>query len=113
MRRICIAGCLLLAVTLPAAAQEPSPVVKGQAIAAEKCARCHATGTMDNSPHPSAPPFRLVVERYPSEHLAEAMAEGLQTGHRDMPVFVFQPDEIDAFLAYLDSLAPPLAPPKR
>lgn len=84
-------------------------VKKGSTIAAAHCARCHATGMNDASTHPKAPPFRLVVERYPSEHLAEAMAEGLNTGHLDMPVFVFEPADIDAFLAYLDSLTPPKA----
>lgn len=84
-------------------------VVRGQAVAAERCARCHATGAMDPSPHASAPPFRDVALRYPSEHLAEALAEGIVSGHPDMPVFVMTPAEIDAFLAYLDSLVPPEA----
>ena len=82
-------------------------VVKGQAIAAERCARCHATGATDPSPHPKAPPFRDVVTRYPSEHLAEALAEGIVSGHPDMPVYVMSAPEIDAFLGYLDSLGPP------
>jgi hypothetical protein len=45
-----------------------------------------------------------VVKRYPVEYLAEALAEGIVSGHPDMPEFVFQPDEINAILAYLDSL---------
>lgn len=89
-----------------AAAADPL-VVMGQAIAGERCARCHATGMTDPSPHASAPPFRVVVERYPVEHLAEALAEGIVSGHPDMPVFVMSAPEIDAFLAYLDSLAAP------
>jgi mono/diheme cytochrome c family protein len=81
-------------------------VEKGRAFATENCARCHAVGMADASPHPKAPPFRVVVERYPSENLAEALAEGIVSGHPDMPVFVLKPDEIEAFLAYLDSLGP-------
>lgn len=79
-------------------------VAKGRAIAAEHCARCHAIGVSDASPHAKAPPFRVVADSYPSEHLAEALAEGFVSGHPDMPVYVFGTQEIDAFLAYLDSL---------
>ena len=81
-------------------------VEKGRAFAEANCARCHALGMDDVSPHPKAPPFRVVVERYPSENLAEALAEGIVSGHPDMPVFVLKPEEIEAFLAYLDSLGP-------
>ncbi|MCB1527687.1 MAG: cytochrome c [Hyphomicrobiaceae bacterium] len=79
----------------------------GRAIVKDKCARCHAIGMDDTSPHEQAPPFRDVVTRYPSENLAEALAEGIVSGHPDMPVFVFQPEEIEGFIAYLDSLSPP------
>lgn len=76
----------------------------GRAIAKENCARCHAIAMDDQSPHDKAPPFRDVVERYPSEDLAEALAEGIVSGHPDMPVFVFQMPQIEGFIAYLDSL---------
>jgi cytochrome c len=93
-------------------------LARGKAIVAENCARCHATGLDDNSMHPEAPPFRNVVEIYPSEHLAEALAEGIVSGHPDMPVFQLTDDEIDGFLSYLNDLArqrpakpAPAAPP--
>lgn len=82
---------------------------KGLAIVKDKCARCHAIGMDDKSPHEKAPPFRDVVTRYPSENLAEALAEGIVSGHPDMPVFVFEPAEIEGFIAYLDSLGPDAA----
>jgi mono/diheme cytochrome c family protein len=84
------------------AAEQDAFIAEGRAFVEKHCGRCHATGIGDPSPHAQAPPFRLVVERYPSEHLAE----GIVTGHRDMPVFELQPHEIEAFLAYLDSLGP-------
>ncbi len=77
---------------------------KGEALVTKNCARCHATSAKGESPHKQAPPFRSVVTRYPLENLAEALAEGIVSGHPDMPEFVFQPDEIDAILAYLDKL---------
>jgi hypothetical protein len=51
-----------------------------------------------------APPFREVVRRYPVYDLAEALAEGIVSGHPDMPQFVFQPKEISAILTYLKTL---------
>ena len=86
------------------AEDDEDAVSKGRALAAAKCARCHAIGRDDKSTHPAAPPFRAVVERYPPEYLAEALAEGIVSGHPDMPVFVLEPAEIDAFLAYLEEL---------
>jgi hypothetical protein len=53
-----------------------------------------------------APPFRVLPERYPVEQLAEALAEGIVTGHPMMPEFTFDPREINALLSYLQSLAP-------
>lgn len=80
-------------------------VAEGRAMVKEHCARCHAIGLDDKSPHEKAPPFRAVVERYPSENLAEALAEGIVAGHPDMPVWVMTPVQIEGFLAYLDSFA--------
>ena len=82
-------------------------VAEGLALVKANCARCHAVGMDDESPHAKAPPFRMVVERYPSENLAEALAEGIVVRHTDMPVWVMKPEQIEAFLAYLDSLSPP------
>ncbi|MFN3868001.1 MAG: c-type cytochrome [Hyphomicrobiaceae bacterium] len=85
----------------------------GRAIVTEHCARCHAVGMNDQSPHAEAPPFRVVVDRYPSEDLAEALAEGLVSGHPDMPVFQFSVPQIEGFIAYLDDLyLQGLAPPE-
>jgi len=58
----------------------------------------------DESAHDKAPPFRDVVERYPSENLAEALAEGIVSGHPDMPIFVFGPHDVDAIIDYLQSI---------
>lgn len=88
------------------AAAEATAIAKGQELVEKHCARCHAIGSKDKSKHEQAPPFREVATRYPPEHLAEALAEGIQSGHPDMPVFIFEPPQIDAFLAYLNELAP-------
>jgi hypothetical protein len=49
--------------------------------------------------------MRDIARRYPVESLAEAFAEGITVGHRDMPEFILEPNEIDQLLAFLDSLA--------
>jgi hypothetical protein len=53
-----------------------------------------------------APPFSTFERKWPVEYLAEALAEGIVTGHGpiQMPVFVFTPEEIDDLLAYLKSV---------
>jgi K+-transporting ATPase ATPase B chain len=37
-------------------------------------------------------------------NFAEALAEGIRTGHPQMPEFVFAPDEVDSIIAYLKSI---------
>ena len=44
------------------------------------------------------------VTAIPDRSLAEALAEGISTGHPDMPEFVASPQQIDAILAYVGSL---------
>lgn len=115
MYRSAIAAMLACAVAcaVPAAAQEPDAgsrasvtalVAMGEGIAEDKCGRCHAIGRKDVSPHKDAPPFREVANRYRIEDLAESLAEGILTGHPDMPVIALEEDQIDAFLTYLENL---------
>jgi len=93
------------------AGNDANPVAKGLTIIEANCARCHAIGKEDVSKHPEAPPFREVVKRYPPDNLAEALAEGISSGHPDMPEFVFQPPEINAIVAYLNTLVLAPKPP--
>lgn len=97
-----------LSLALPAAlAAEPVPAATaedGRAILAANCASCHAIGQTGESPLAKAPPFRSLKKRYPVAALAEALAEGIVTGHPGMPQFTFEPRQIDAILAYLETL---------
>ena len=77
---------------------------QGREMLATQCSRCHAIDSTGNSPHRDAPPFRTLNRRYPIEYLAEALAEGLSTGHPDMPEFIFEVQEVNAILAYLESI---------
>lgn len=104
-RRQVLAALAMAAMPLTAAAAGMSGMADaGHALLDAKCSGCHATSTDDASPEPAAPTLRNVAHRYPPADLGEALAEGIFTGHPDMPEFVLQPDEIDAIVAYLEWL---------
>jgi mono/diheme cytochrome c family protein len=86
-----------------ALAQDGRPQV-GRALAEANCARCHAIGATGTSALPTAPAFRDLHRRYPVDHLAEALAEGIGTGHAAMPEFQLEPAQIADLLAYLRTL---------
>jgi cytochrome c len=108
MRRAAIplAGALALLPALDAAPvlARDVQVERGRSLASTRCARCHAVGGTGASPMGQAPPFRTLHERYPVEYLAEALTEGIRTGHPSMPEFRFDPDEAEALIAYLRTL---------
>ena len=92
----------LVSLTIPAVAQaQEAKASDGLAILEQNCLRCHGVGVSGRSPHSDAPTFAEVANRYEPEFLAEALAEGIVTGHPDMPEFIFTPREIDAILAFL------------
>ena len=95
-----------LAITLagPAYSEEAELISAGRELISKHCSRCHAVATDDVSKHPQAPAFRTLGKRYSVESLEEALAEGIFTGHPDMPEFQFQPPEIAAVIAYLRSI---------
>jgi mono/diheme cytochrome c family protein len=80
------------------------PAGRGESLLTTNCARCHAVGRTGASPHPAAPPFRTLSRRFKIDGLAEALAEGIFTGHPDMPEFVFEADEVGAIINYLQSI---------
>jgi len=59
---------------------------------------------VSRSPVKLAPPFRTLHLRYPIETLSEALAEGIYTGHAEMPAFELSPDQINDLLSYLKTL---------
>lgn len=100
--RAAILLCVLIAPIAASAA--PATLEAGRKALDTRCHRCHAIGLDDTSTHPEAPPFREVVHRYTPENIAESLAEGIVSGHPDMPEFIMDPDEIDAVVVYLNSL---------
>ena len=99
-----LAVSLAVAELTPAAASDLA--LRGSAIAAEKCGRCHAVGVADDSPHKITPPLRELVLDYPLPMLVEALRTGIVGGHDEMPQFDLGVDGARALVAYIDSLAP-------
>lgn len=103
IRRILMPLALTLLSLSPAAAASPDEQ-RGKTFALNNCARCHSVDKVTPSPLKIAPPFRTLHNRYPIETIAEALAEGIQTGHPTMPEFQLDPDQIHDLLAYMKTL---------
>ncbi len=88
----------------PVQAAEKDLTDKGKVLVKENCSRCHAVGKEGDSPHKDAPPFRTLSAKYPIGDLAESLAEGIVSGHPDMPIFVFGPRDVEAIILYLESI---------
>ncbi len=99
---LCQTFLALLATTHTLAASPAEQ--RGMAYAHSHCARCHAIDRVSKSPLDIAPPFRTLHLRYPIETLGEALAEGIYTGHAEMPAFELTPDQIHDLLSYLKTL---------
>jgi mono/diheme cytochrome c family protein len=101
---ICAAASVLLAFAAPAFAQDAEAIARGEALLTKNCALCHAIGKTGDSPRADAPLFRTLGKKYPIEALEEALGEGLVSGHPDMPEFRFEPADVGAIIAYLQSI---------
>jgi cytochrome c len=104
-------GLLASGLLSPAGAADKGLTDKGEVLVRESCSRCHAVGVSGNSPNPDAPPFRTLSSKYPVSDLAESLAEGIVSGHPEMPIFVFMPNDVEAIIAYLESIQTTPAPP--
>jgi mono/diheme cytochrome c family protein len=107
MLRLLFAIAAVFAAAEPVRAQSNSDVAYGKALVEANCARCHGVAPADKSAHPDAPPLRTLSRRYPLDALEEAFAEGISTGHPDMPEFIATPAQIGAIIAYIGSLDTP------
>jgi mono/diheme cytochrome c family protein len=106
MRLLAIAFVLTVCALQPGlAAEAPAGLLeRGSVILHEDCGGCHAVAEKGESPLEKAPRFRDLGRRFAIESLAEALAEGIMTGHPEMPERSYEPADIDAILAYLESI---------
>jgi mono/diheme cytochrome c family protein len=107
------ASALIAAACQPAPAGNPplqvdagdrAQLEKGRMMVEAYCAGCHAIDPGSDSAHRDAPPLRVIARTYPVAALGEALAEGIMVGHPDMPSYRFDPAEIDALIAYLETI---------
>jgi mono/diheme cytochrome c family protein len=96
--------CFCLCGLAPRPAHAQSDLKIGEELLTKNCAKCHAVGRSGASPHPGAPAFRTLAQRYPIDSLEESLGEGIMSGHPDMPEFEFDADQIGAIIAYLKSI---------
>jgi mono/diheme cytochrome c family protein len=103
-----IGSALAAALTAVALAQGTADLTprerRGEALLARLCSGCHAIGRTGTGAHPEAPLFRALSRRYKIEALEEALAEGLISGHPDMPEFRFSAEEVGEVVAYLNAI---------
>ena len=94
---------LLIATTTSWSQMSPAEQ-RGRTFAQANCSNCHSIDKVSPSPLSIAPPFRELSQRYPVETLEEALAEGIVTGHPNMPEFRLARDPIGNFIAFLKTL---------
>ena len=103
-----LASGVLLCITAIAYSQAPAvsseDVAVGERLVGGLCTPCHSVEANRPSPHEDAPSLTGLSSNYPVEALAESLAEGIMTGHPDMPVFTFDSASIDSIIAYLESI---------
>ena len=106
MRAFALPLLLLAASATPASATDPS---RGEEIARQHCAECHAIAPGETSSAANAPAFASLGDDWPVSALQEALAEGILVGHSDppMPEFSFTAQDVDDLIAYLESVAAP------
>jgi mono/diheme cytochrome c family protein len=97
-------GIACLALTHTSALALSPGEQRGRHFALTNCARCHSIDKATASPLKVAPPFRTLHTRYPIESIAEALAEGISTGHPSMPEFQLEPDQINDLISFMRTL---------
>jgi cytochrome c len=106
MKRILALAGVVAGLTGHAFALEPA-AQRGYTFVKANCAMCHAVTKVGDSPLAIAPPFRTLHLAYPIDDLAEALAEGIITGHPSMPMFTLDVAQVDDVIAYLKTLETP------
>jgi len=109
-RTICAIGCLGLGFALAACAgmkavSDPATITvqRGKRVAEQRCAAGHSVAPGAPSPIARAPAFASLEMRHTSG-LDGRVADLTWRGHYDMPPINLDPDEVNAIVAYIQSL---------
>ncbi len=106
MKRLPKTIALLAMALLNTAVRAQDPAVRGRALVAENCARCHAIEKTGASPHASAPPFRALGRDFDLDRFAGRLERGIVATHPDMPEFRLNAADASAVIAYLRTIQP-------
>ncbi|MDX2204698.1 MAG: tetratricopeptide repeat protein [Hyphomicrobiaceae bacterium] len=85
-------------------AETEQRIREGKTLVGNYCVGCHALGPAGDSPNAKAPPFRTLSARHPGLSLREPLTRGIAAPHDQMPKFVLTQEQIDAIIAYINSL---------
>jgi tetratricopeptide (TPR) repeat protein len=91
-------------------AETGKQVRKGKALVELNCSGCHAVGASGASPNKTAPEFRSLHARYAGLALREPLSRGIAAPHDQMPNFTLSSSQVDAIVAYINSLSATKAP---
>jgi mono/diheme cytochrome c family protein len=95
---------LTTAVALAASGGAQADTTKGQMLAAQLCAGCHAIRSGQNSPKPDAPPFASIVAK--DAYNIFTLRSFLRTPHWTSTNLSLKPDDNEAIASYIMSLQP-------
>ncbi len=90
----------------PAQRESNARVREGRTLVEINCAPCHAAGSGGTSPNAKAPAFHELQKRHAMLSLRTPITRGLAAPHDEMPRFRPTTEELDAIIAYINSLAP-------
>lgn len=90
----------------PAERESNARLREGRTLVEVSCAPCHAVGSGGTSPNAKAPAFHELQKRYAMLSLRTPITRGLAAPHDEMPRFRPTDQELDAIIAYINSLAP-------
>jgi mono/diheme cytochrome c family protein len=79
-----------------------SAATRGETLAQQWCAECHATKAGQQSPNPKAPAFTAIANEPSATDYS--LRVFLKTTHATMPNFKINSDDIDDLVAYIRSL---------
>ena len=102
-----LVACKPAEVSSASSAYTDNATDRGADIAAVNCGRCHNIGTDGSSPHPIAPSFGAIVQRYPLDYLRSTLEGGLDAGHLGMPAIELEDRVIEDLKTDMRSLSGP------
>lgn len=88
----------------PAERESNARIREGRELVEISCAPCHAVGSRGASPNAKAPAFHDLQKRYDMLSLRTPITRGIAAPHDDMPRFRPSEAELNAIIAYINSL---------